>query len=721
MKIKLRVEGMTCASCAARVQKGLESIPGVKDVYVNLATEKASMEADGRQTQAAITLIESLGYQARKDSADKEEEQVKGAGILIFSLIMTVPLFMAMILMIVGWHVPLFHRAWFQLIFAAPVQFIAGWRFYRQAWLSLKSLSPGMDLLIAIGTSAAFFFSVYNGFFRDWGGVSPELYFEASAMIITLVLLGKHLEKRAKGKTTRAIRELIGLAPKTALVEGENGAVEKYVEDVEKGDVLIIRPGERIAADGIVTEGVTSVDESMLTGESLPVGKRKGDNITGGTVNLNGSVKVKATRVGEETVLAHIIRIVEEAQGTKAPIQNLADRIAGVFVPFVLSAAFVTFILWMIIAGSPDRGILTAVSVLVIACPCALGLATPTAIMVGTGKGAEWGVLIRNGESLERLRQVTAMVFDKTGTLTTGETHVKSFFVLSNEDENEVAALAVSVERRSEHPFARAVVRWAEHRGISSFEAEKFQAEPGLGVSGVVHGKTIRLGRSAYAGEKAIPDILKKREQEALLRGESVIYLSADNRVSGLMSFGDTMKKEAADVIRRLREQKIETFIMTGDHEKAALSIGQQLGIPPERILSRVQPSEKADKIKELQRKGWVVAMAGDGINDAPALATAHIGMAMGNGTDVAMETGDIVLMRGDLRTVLAALDLSRLTIKKIKQNLFWAFAYNTLGIPLAALGFLQPLIAGAAMAFSSVSVVTNSLSMRRAKQRGLS
>ena len=718
--VEIDIEGMTCASCVARIEKGLSSLPRVKRAHVNLATEKCFVETEDGDVDSLIEKIESLGYKARRSNPvqDLKQKKGEGAGRLILASILTLPLLAGMVFMVAGINAPVFHMPWFQLVFAAPVQFIAGLPFYRKAWHSVKSLSPGMDLLIAMGTTTAFLYSIYNGFFRSVDGNGHELYFETSAMIITLVLLGKYLENRAKGKTTQSIRKLMGMAPKTALVETEDGCLEtRRIEEIVPGDHLIVRPGERVPADGHILEGASTVDESMLTGESLPVEKAQGDRVTGGTVNGTGSLKVETDRVGKDTVLAHIIRIVEEAQGTKAPVQKLADRVAAHFVPAVLGIALLTFLGWFLFQGDTSHGLIASVSVLVIACPCALGLATPTALMVGMGKGAEWGVLVRNGESLERLKDIDAMVFDKTGTLTTGSIRVSSAVSIKDFPEEQFLAYSASAEAFSEHPFARAVVDFASEKGVELPRAEKFSAEPGQGVCVMIRGKEVRVGRAGYVPAENLAEEIDKAKEEAAARGDSVVFTSVDGDVVGLISFSDQLKEEAGRVLKRLKERGIESYMITGDNDKTARAVGDKLEIPSDRIFSRVMPGEKAKKIEELRQKGRVVAMVGDGINDAPALATAHVGLVMGSGTDVAMETGDVVLMNGRLETLLYALDLSRLTMRKIRQNLFWAFVYNTLGIPLAALGLLQPIIAGGAMAFSSVSVVSNSLSLKRARR----
>jgi Cu+-exporting ATPase len=575
-----------------------------------------------------------------------------------------------------------------------------------------------MDVLVAMGTSAAYFFSIYNGFFKQIpGGTHPELYFEASAIIITLILLGKYLEAVAKGKTSEAIKKLIGLQPKHARVVRDGKETDIPIANVIVGDTIQVRPGERIAVDGEVIEGNSAVDESMLTGESIPVEKQPGDSVIGGTINKNGSLTFTATKVGKDTVLAHIIKVVEEAQGSKAPIQQLADKVAGVFVPVVLLIAALTFLTWMFIIGDTTMAVITAVSVLVIACPCALGLATPTAIMVGTGKGAENGILIKSAESLETAYKMNAVIFDKTGTVTKGEPAVTDIIPVEKGNINtiELLTFAAGAEKRSEHPLAAAILQKAKEEALELDNPTDFTAVPGKGVLAVLQNKTILVGTRGLMNEYYIDAHgLDETVQHLEMEGNTVMYVAINRVFSGVIAVADTVKDDSKQAIHQLQSLGIETYMITGDNQQTAEAIGKQVGIEKTNILAHVLPEQKADEVKKLQDKGFIVAMVGDGINDAPALAAADIGVAVGTGTDIAIETGDITLMKGNLSTLSSAIKLSNKTMVKIKQNLFWAFIYNAIGIPFAAFGLLSPIIAGAAMAFSSVSVVSNSLSLKR-------
>jgi Cu+-exporting ATPase len=622
-------------------------------------------------------------------------------------------------------HLPLV-----QLALATPVQFVIGYRFYKNAFHSLRAGSPGMDVLVALGTSASYFFSVYNGFFSR-PGISmtmgdmtpamqasvgmPDLYFEASAIIITLVLLGKMLEAVAKGRTSEAIKRLIGLQPKTARVMRGGEEVDIPIAEVLVGDVVVVRPGEKIPVDGEVTEGNSAVDESMITGESIPVEKNPGGAVIGATINKFGAFRFRATKVGKDTVLSQIIRVVEEAQGSKAPIQKLADKVAGIFIPAVLGVAALTFLVWLVAFGNLPMGLISAVAVLVIACPCAMGLATPTAIMVGTGKGAENGILIRSGESLEIAHKLEAVVLDKTGTITRGEPSLTDFVSVNGLAREELLRLAGKAEKKSEHPLGVAVYEAARKELGELEDPEGFEALPGKGVRAKVGERSVLVGTRAFLSDMGIPvdtveGSIRKLEEE----GKTVMLLAVGHEVEGLLAVADRIKESSRSAVERLKRMGLEVSMITGDNRRTAQAIAAQVGI--ERVMSEVLPEKKAEAVRELKAEGKVVAMVGDGINDAPALATADIGMAMGTGTDVAIESADITLMNGDLMSVPAAIQLSQKTMRKIRQNLFWAFFYNTVGIPFAALGMLSPIIAGAAMAFSSVSVVSNSLSLKRFK-----
>lgn len=722
-KTELNITGMSCASCVNRVEKSLKEIPGVQIATVNLSAEKAYIEYDPTMTNTAsmIKVVEKAGYGAvAAGSADREKEirqkEIRKLKITFFtSALLSLPLLLAMISGLLKIPAALLHTPWFQFALATPVQFFIGWRFYKNAYHSLKAASPGMDLLVAMGTSAAYFFSVYNGFFKEIPpGSRAELYFEASALVLTLVLLGKYLEAAAKGKTSEAIKKLIGLQPKLARVIRGGKELDIPVEQVVVGDTIYVRPGEKIAVDGRVSGGNSAVDESMLTGESLPVEKQPGDSVIAGTINKNGSLTFTAAKVGRDTLLAQIIKVVEEAQASKAPIQRLVDKVAGIFVPVVLLIAIITFLVWMFIVGNTSGAIIAAVSVLVIACPCALGLATPTAIMVGTGKGAENGVLIKSGESLETALKINALVLDKTGTITKGKPVVTDIIPAGEVSKLDLVFYAGSAEKKSEHPLAEAIVQKARELPVKVENPGKFTAVPGRGISAAVQGKPVLLGTLEYMIENNINvDILIEKSEALEEDGKTVIFIAVEQKISGIIAIADTVKEDSKEAIQTLQSAGIEIFMMTGDNSRTAEAIGKQVGIKKEHILARVMPEQKAAEVKKLQDKGFMVAMVGDGINDAPALTTANIGIAMGTGTDIAIEAGDITLMNGNLKTLITAILLSKKTMTKIKQNLFWAFIYNTIGIPFASFGLLSPVIAGAAMAFSSVSVVSNSLSLK--------
>jgi Cu+-exporting ATPase len=713
----LVITGMTCSACSARIDKKLNTSKGVIKAAVNLAANRASVEFDPSTITVPeiISTVVKLGYGAEefqdedreKTAREKESKSLRRA--LAASAVLSSPLAAGMIYMAFGNTTSLIHNMYLQFAIATPVQFIIGFRFYKKAYHTLKSFSPGMDFLVAMGTSAAYFYSVYGAFIaKD----PSHIYFEASAILITLVLFGKYLESAAKGRTSDAIRKLIGLQPKTARVIRDGSETEISISDVMTGDMVIVRPGERLPVDGKVVSGVSSVDESMITGESIPSEKTEGETVTGGTVNRNGSLTIRATRVGKETLLAQIIRTVEEAQASKAPVQALADKVAGLFAWTVLGIAAVTFISWLAATGDVAKAMTSAVSVLVIACPCALGLATPTAIMVGTGKGAEKGILIRNAESLEQAHKITAVVFDKTGTLTTGKPVVTDIIAAEGYTNESVLAIAASAEKKSEHPVASAVM---EKAGTSAAEPESFEALPGKGVKAVVDGKIIFAGTRALLQNSGI-DIASLESRVSALEehGKTVLLVSHNGNPAGAIAVADTIKEHSKEAVDLLRQAGIAVYMITGDNERTACAIASQAGI--DNVFSEVLPADKAKKVAELQKKGFVVSMIGDGINDAPALAQANVGIAIGSGTDIAIESSDIALVRGDLRDIAIAIRLSKKTMAKIRQNLFWAFFYNSVGIPFAAAGLLNPVIAGAAMAMSSVSVVTNSLSLKRFK-----
>jgi len=715
----LLIEGMTCAACSARVEKALSKIDGVFKSNVNLSTNKALVQfySGSVSDETLIKAVEKAGYKAQveyernidreKELREKEIKSLKTS--FIISLIFTIPLFSAMFFHMAGIH-NILTNGYFQLLLATPVQFIVGYRFYKGAYKSLRGGGANMDVLVAMGTSAAYFYSLYNLLV----GVH-EYYFEASAVIITLILLGKTFEAIAKGRTSEAIKKLMGLQPKTARVIKDGIEKDIPIEEVQIEDIIVVRPGERVPVDGVIIEGNSSIDESMITGESIPVDKSVGDEVIGATINKFGSFKFQATKVGKDTVLSQIVKMVEEAQGSKAPVQRLADKISGIFVPIVIGIALVTFLIYYLVVGDFNIGLINAVAVLVIACPCALGLATPTAIMVGTGKGAENGILFKSGEHLERAHEMKAIVFDKTGTITKGEPEVTDIIPVGNMDRDELLKLAATVEKTSEHPLGQAIVKKAEENLLMIEKAEEFTAIPGKGIKAGFGNKTIYVGNRRLMEEenmdvKSLEERLSQLEEE----GKTAMIVAVDGNIEGIIAVADRIKDSSKEAIEKLIKMGLEVYMITGDNERTARAIGEQVGI--ENILAEVLPENKAEVVESIKAKGKKVGMVGDGINDAPALAAADVGFAIGTGTDVAIEAADVTLMRGDLMSIVTAIRLSHRTMRAIKQNLFWAFFYNTIGIPFAALGFLNPMIAGAAMAFSSVSVVTNSLRLRKFK-----
>lgn len=717
LKTTLIVEGMTCAACSSRVEKVLNKQEGVVKATVNLSTNKAVVEYPSGviDEDILVKIIEKAGYKAEveierdldreKELREKEIKSLKTS--FIFSAALSLPLFSAMFFHMAGIHTIL-TNGWFQLILATPVQFLIGYRFYKGAYNSLRGGGANMDVLVSMGTSSAYFYSIYNLI----TGVH-EYYFEASAVIITLILLGKTFEAVAKGKTSEAIKKLIGLQPKTARIIKDGVEMDISIEKVEIGDIVVVRPGERIPVDGIVVEGNSAVDESMITGESIPIDKTVDDEVIGATINKFGTFKFRATKIGKDTVLSQIIKLVEDAQGSKAPVQRLADKIAGVFVPVVVVIALITFLGFYLIGGNFNIGLINAVAVLVIACPCALGLATPTAIMVGTGKGAENGILIKSGEHLERAHKIDTIVFDKTGTITKGEPEVTDIISFNDMDRDEILRIAASVERTSEHPLGQSIVKKGEEELLKLLEPEKFIAIPGKGLKATFEGKEVFIGNRKLMSDNNISiakgeEILLKLEEE----GKTAMLLSLDNKLSGILAVADKIKETSRDAIEELKNMGLDIYMITGDNERTAKAIAKEVGIT--NVLAEVLPENKAEVVEEIKSRGKNVGMVGDGINDAPALAAADVGFAIGTGTDVAMEAADITLMRGDLSSIVTAIRLSHRTMRTIKQNLFWAFFYNSIGIPFAALGFLDPMIAGAAMAFSSVSVVTNSLRLKK-------
>lgn len=715
----LLIEGMTCAACSSRVEKVLSRMDGVIKASVNLSTNKALVQfySGSLEDEALVKAVEKAGYGAQieqerdidreKKLREKEIKSLKTS--FIISLIFTIPLFSAMFFHMAGIH-NILTNGYFQLLLATPVQFIIGSRFYKGAYKSLRGGGANMDVLVAMGTSAAYFYSIYNLLV----GVN-EYYFEASAVIITLILLGKTFEAIAKGRTSEAIKKLMGLQPKTARVIKDGLEMDIPIEEVQIGDIIVVRPGEKIPVDGVITEGNSSIDESMITGESIPVDKTIGHEVIGATINKFGSFKFKATKVGKDTVLSQIVKLVEEAQGSKAPVQRLADKISGVFVPVVIVIALATFFIYYLVFREFNTGLINAVAVLVIACPCALGLATPTAIMVGTGKGAENGILFKSGEHLERAHEMDTIVFDKTGTITKGEPEVTDIIPYNSMEEKELLRITAIVEKTSEHPLGQAIVKKAENDKLNLTEPEEFEAIPGKGIKAIFEGKTVRVGNRRLMEEANI-DIestekdLTRLEEE----GKTAMLVALDERVAGIIAVADSIKDSSKAAIEKLIQMGLDVYMITGDNKRTANAIGKQVGI--KNVLAEVLPENKAEVVESIKAKGKKVGMVGDGINDAPALVAADVGFAIGTGTDVAIEAADVTLMRGDLMSIVTAIRLSHKTMRTIKQNLFWAFFYNSIGIPFAALGFLNPMIAGAAMAFSSVSVVTNSLRLRKFK-----
>jgi P-type Cu+ transporter len=726
-RIELAVTGMHCAACAYAVEKALGNANGVISASVNLASESAYVEYNPEETDIheLIGIVKSAGYQAvsrREVTVDREKEMREKESsrlkiLMICGFLLAVPTFILSMFPILSLQL----TGWVTLALATPVQFIIGLRFYIGAYKALKNRRASMDTLIALGTSAAYFYSLL----AILGIFEGEYYFDSAAFIISIILLGRWLEARAKGKTSAAIRKLIDLQPRNAAVIREGVEVKVPVDEVRVGDLLSVRPGEKIPVDGIIVEGSAGVDESMLTGESMPVDKKPGDEVAGATINLNGYFKFEASRVGRDTALSQVIRLVEKAQGSKAPVQRLADKVAGVFVPIVISIALITFIIWYYAAGQSFIFSLTSfIAVLVIACPCALGLATPTAIMVGTGKGAQNGILIKNAESLEKAHSVHTVVFDKTGTLTLGKPVVTDITPFEGITEQNLLIMAAAAERGSEHPLAAAVIEAAAQENGSIPEPDKFEALGGLGVRASIDDKEVLLGsRSLMQSHNISLDGIDLEIDKLESEGKTVMVLAVQKEVWGAIAVADKVKENARKAVSDLHNMHIETVMLTGDNERTARAVGNEVGI--NKVISGVLPGDKSGQILKIQSDKGITAMVGDGINDAPALAQADIGIALGSGTDVALETGDIILVRNDPGDVVEAIKLSRYTMRKIKQNLFWAFIYNLIGIPVAA-GLLypftglqlNPIIAAAAMGFSSVSVVSNSLLMNRYRIR---
>ena len=722
---------MTCAACSARIEKVLNKTEGVLNANINLALETGTIEYTGEEISEKdiIAKIEKIGYGAVPKNKVQENEDPRQSAIkkqqtkFIAAAVLSLPLLWTMVahFSFTSWmYVPDFLlNPWVQLALATPVQFIIGWQFYKGAYKALRNGSANMDVLVVLGTSAAYFYSLYESFVQNGShhGTMTNLYFETSAILITLILLGKLFEAKAKGRSSDAIKKLIGLQPKTATVIRNQKELKVALSDVIKGDLIYVKPGERIPVDGEVVDGNSAVDESMLTGESAPVDKHTGDAVFGATINKNGALKIKALKVGKDTALSQIIKVVEQAQGSKAPIQRLADKISGVFVPVVVGIAILTFIAWYFLI---DRGNFTTalenmIAVLVIACPCALGLATPTSIMAGSGRAAEYGILFKGGEHLETAHQIDTVILDKTGTITNGKPVLTDIEPINGWEEEQLLKLVAAAEKPSEHPLAQAIVEAAYERNYSLVEATDFQSTPGYGIRASVGQEEILVGTrklmiSQQIDITSIATGMENLEEE----GKTAMIAAVNGDIAGIIAVADTIKETSSQAVKRLKDMGIDVWMITGDNERTAQAIAKQAGI--QHVIAEVLPEGKASEIKRLQSEGRQVAMVGDGINDAPALALADTGIAIGTGTDIAMEAADITLMKGDLNGIADALYISKQTMRNIKQNLFWAFGYNTLGIPVAFMGLLAPWLAGGAMAFSSVSVVLNALHLQRIK-----
>ncbi len=758
-QIALPLLGMHCAACAGRIERALKKAPGVADANVNFATTRATVQFRPAETDpdGLREAVRKVGYDALlpdaegptdagagtddAEAAAREAEYRRGKRRFIVALVLSIPVvFLGMaghISPALGRLVDFPGRAWVELALTTPILFWSGWEFFAGAWNSARHRAADMNTLVALGTLAAYGYSVVATVAPALlAGVAghamahgqAEVYYETVAVIITLILMGRLLEARARSRTGGAIRALIQLSPKTARIERDGQERDVPIGEVRVGDTVLVRPGEKIPVDGDVLDGASTVDESMLTGEALPVAKEPGDNVIGATLNKSGSFRFRATRVGSETVLQGIVRLVQEAQGSKAPIQRMADKVAGIFVPVVIVIALLAFTLWLIFGPADNRlplALTTLVSVLIIACPCALGLATPTAIIVGTGRGAQAGVLIKNAGALEAAGRIDTVVLDKTGTITKGEPAVTDIHTAEGQSENAVLALAASAERGSEHPLGEALVRAATERELTLPRPEKFESIAGRGIAATVEGREVLVGNAALLRERGLtPD--EAAAEEFANAGKTPVFVAIDGKPAGIIAIADTLKERSRAAIERLGGLGLEVIMLTGDNRRTAEAIARQAGIKPESVLAEVLPAAKAAEIERLQAAGKNVAMAGDGINDAPALARADVGIAMGTGTDVAIEAADITLVRGDLGGVADAIALSRATVRNIKQNLFFAFIYNVLGIPLAAgvlypfTGWLlNPMFASAAMALSSVSVVTNALRLRGFKMKG--
>ncbi|WP_346293214.1 heavy metal translocating P-type ATPase [Sphaerothrix gracilis] len=735
-----KLRGMSCAACANNIEAAIRSVPGVETCSVNFGAEQAVVAYDANQVSAADiqSAVDAAGYGAQpvddnplttEDDAERRERAARDRELkrkVIFSLVMSIVLVIAALPMMTGLEIPLIpawmHNPWLQLVLTLPVMVWAGSDFFINTWKALKHHSATMDTLVAVGTGTAYLYSLFPTVYPQWfidQGLRPDVYFEIAAIIIALILLGNLLENRAKGQTSEAIRKLMGLQAKTARVIRQGEPIDVPISEVALGDTVLVRPGEKVPVDGEIIEGSSTLDEAMVTGESIPVQKQVGDEVIGATLNKTGSFKFRATRVGKDTFLAQIVKLVQQAQGSKAPIQRLADRVTGWFVPAVIAIAILTFVTWFNFMGNVSMALITTVGVLILACPCALGLATPTSIMVGTGKGAENGILIKGADSLELAHKIQTIVLDKTGTVTQGQPTVTDYITVggtANSNELALLKLAGSLEQNSEHPLAEAVVQYAQRQGATLVDPAGFEAVAGSGVRGQVEGKWVQIGTHRWLDELGIDTQRLKPEWDRLeSEGKTAVWLVVEEQVEAIMGIADAVKPSSANAIRALQKMGLEVVMLTGDNRRTAEVIAREVNI--QRVMAEVRPDQKADQVLALQQEGKLVSMVGDGINDAPALAQADVGMAIGTGTDVAIAASDITLISGDLWGIVTAIQLSRATIRNIRQNLFFAFIYNVAGIPIAAgilypfLGWLlNPIIAGAAMAFSSVSVVTNAL-----------
>lgn len=747
--VTFRLRGMSCAACAKGIEEALRSVPGVSQGDVNFATEQAVVLYDAQTTtlQQIRVAVDEAGYAAypledplaEEDVAEQRIQRLETRRLsqkVWIGAAISILLVVGSVLAMTGIQLPIvpmwLHNGWLQAALTAPVQFWCGKSFYINAWKALKRRTATMDTLIVLGTSAAYLYSLLVTAFPQiltYQGLTPESYYETAAVVITLILLGRLFERRARSHTSDAIRKLIGLQPKTARIVQRGKEVDIPITAVEVGDIVVVRPGEKIPVDGAVIEGTSTVDEAMVTGESLSVKKRPGDEVIGATLNQTGSFKFRATRVGKDTFLAQIVKLVQDAQGSKAPIQRLADQVTGWFVPVVIGVAIATFLIWCFPLHKPTLALIAMVEVLIIACPCALGLATPTSIMVGTGKGAEYGILIKGADSLELAHKLQTIVLDKTGTLTQGKPTVTDFVSVSGTDaqrELKTLQLAASLERNSEHPLAEAVVNYAQSQGVEPLTVEKFEAIAGSGVQGIFSGQWVHIGTARWLQEQGIQtQALQPHQAKLETLGKTVIWIAVNQTIQGIMGISDALKPSSGAVVQALQRMGLEVIMLTGDNRATAVAIAQAVGI--KQVISEVRPDQKAAQVNALQQAGKIVAMVGDGINDAPALAQADVGIALGTGTDVAIAASDITLISGDLQGIVTAIALSRATLRNIRQNLFFAFIFNGIGIPIAAgvlypvFGeLLNPMIAGGAMACSSVSVVTNALRLRNFRAKPL-